>query len=204
MIPKIFILLIIYLVFFSHNDYSIYSFQNQCLLSSSEHDKLLNYNVNNIINANNFSIPLSKCDNSFNIKEIFFQISNISYIINYRFNIIQVEYNILFNHKNLTLIIPSDLSLNYNLHLICHLNINKSNSRIDSLPFIHLNRYFKCIEYVNIKEKILFGVIIYDSNNFSSCVNFTQYFFNENIFNYNNCYNQNDKLFQPLLLKKSY
>ena len=204
MIPKIIVLLIIYLVFFSHNDYSIYSFQNQCLFSSSEHDKLLNYNINNINNITNFSIPLSKCDNSFIGKEIFFELSNISYIINYRFNIIQVEYNILFYHQNLTLIIPSDLNLNYNLHLICHLNIIKSNSSIDSLAFIHLNRYFKCIEYVNIKEKILFGIIIYDSNNFTSCVNFTQYFFNENVFNYNNCYNQNDKLFQPLLLKKSY
>ena len=89
--------------------------------------------------------------------------------------------------------------MNYNLHLICHLHIIKSNSSIDSLAFIHLNRYFKCIEYVNIKEKILFGVIIY-----YSCINFTQYFFNENIFNYTKCYNQNDKLFQPLFLKKYY
>ena len=78
MIPKIIVLLIIYLVFFSHNDYSIYSFQNQCLFSSSEHDKLLNYNINNINNTTNFSIPLSKCDKSFIGKEIVFEISNIS------------------------------------------------------------------------------------------------------------------------------
>ena len=200
MIQKILVLLLIYLFFFSRNDYSIYSFQKQCLLSSDKQDRFENYNINDIININNFSIPLYKCDNAFNIKEIFFKLSNISYIINYRFNIIQIEYQILFYHKNLTLIIPSDLSLNYNLHLFCHIYQIHSNSSIDSLAYIHLNNYFKCIEFVNIKEEINFGVIIYDSNNSTSCINITQYFFNENIFNYNKCYIQNDKLFRPLFL----
>ena len=66
MIQKILVLLIIYCIFFSHNDYSFYSYQNKCLFSSSEKNKLIYYNVNNVINANSFSISLSKCVNTFN------------------------------------------------------------------------------------------------------------------------------------------
>ena len=65
MIQKILVLLLIYLFFFSRNDYSIYSFQKQCLLSSYKQDRFENYNINDIININNFSIPLYKCDNAF-------------------------------------------------------------------------------------------------------------------------------------------
>jgi hypothetical protein len=94
--------------------------------------------------------------------------------------------------------------LKYNLHLICHVNQKKSNASTDSLAFIHLNKYFKCIEYVNIKEEINFGAIIYDSNNSTSCINISQHFFDENIFNYNKCYIQNNKLFRPLFLRKEF
>ena len=204
MIAKILVLLLIYLFFFCHNDYSIYSFKKECFVSSNELDRLEKYNINKISYSNNFLIPLYKCGNDFNINEIFFKLSNISYIINYRFNIIQIEYHILFYHKNLSFIIPSDLSLNYNLHIFCHINLIKSNSSIDSLAFIHSNEYFKCVEFVNIKEEINFGAIIYDSNNSTCCINFTQYFFNENIFNYDKCYIQNNKLFSPLFLRKDF
>ena len=159
-----------------------------------------------IINSNklNFSFSLSAYNYSFNAKNIYFKIANISYILNFRFNIIQVEYLILFHHENYSLIIPSDLSLNNNLHLICHIKKIDSNLSIDSLAFIYLNKYFKCIEYINIKEKINFGIIIYESQNSTSYTYITQHLFNDEIFNYNKCYEQNEQFFRPYYLKKNF
>ena len=85
------------------------------------------------------------------------------------------------------------------------MNKIETNISIDSLAYIKSNKYFKCIEYINIKDKINFGILIYELSNSSSCINFTQYFFNDDIFNYNKCHiNQNNKLFQPLLLTKEF
>ena len=181
-----------------------YLHEIQFSLPTIGHDNLINYNNNNLIISSNFSYHYYAFDDSFNKKEFIFLLSNLSYIINYRHNIIQVEYNILFYHNNLSLIIPSDLSLNYNLHLVCHIKNIESNISVDSLAFIHLNKYFKCIEYINIKEKYLFGVIIYDFNISNNFRNFTRYFFNDNVFNYNQFYNKYNKLFHPLFLKKEF
>ena len=210
MFHKIIVLLIIHLFFFSNFEYSINSLFNtkNCIYSSDIVQHLDNNNKINddIINSNklNFSFSLSAYNHSFNAKNIYFKIANISYILNFRFNIIQVEYLILFHHENYSLIIPSDLSLNNNLHLICHIKKIDSNLSIDSLAFIYLNKYFKCIEYVNIKEKINFGIIIYESQNSTSCTYITQHLFNDEIFNYNKCYEQNEKFFRPYYLKKKF
>lgn len=210
MIQKIIVLLTIYLFFFSNFEYSINSLANykNCLSSSNivEHfDKKNNINDNIIIsNKLNFSFSLSDYNDSFNAKNIYFKIVNLSYILNFRFNIIQVEYLIQFHHENYSLIIPSDLSLNYDLHLICHMNMIDLDSSIDSLAFIYLNKYFKCIEYINIKEKINFGIIIYEFKNSTSCTNITQYLFDDEIFNYNKCYDKNEQFFHPYTLKKEF
>jgi len=208
MFHKIIVLLIIHLFFFSNFEYSINSLFNtkNCKNSSDIVQHLDNNNKINdyIINSNklNFSFSLSAYNHSFNAKNIYFKIANISYILNFRFNIIQVEYLILFHHENYSLIIPSDLSLNNNLHLICHIKKIDSNLSIDSLAFIYLNKYFKCIEYINIKEKINFGIIIYESQNSTTCTNITQHLFNDEIFNYNKCYEQNEQFFRPYYLKR--
>jgi CDP-glycerol glycerophosphotransferase (TagB/SpsB family) len=141
-------------------------------------------------------------DNLFNGKNIYLLLSNISYIINHRLNIIQVEYNISFYHKNHTSIIPSDLSLNYNLHLICHFKKIYSNLSVDSLAFIQQNKYFKCIEYININEKINFGIVLYELNDSNSCINFTHYFFDDSSFNYKIFDNKNSRFLNPLFLRK--
>ena len=210
MFHKIIVLLIIHLFFFSNFEYSINSLFNtkNCIYSSDIVQHLDNNNKINddIINSNklNFSFSLSAYNHSFNAKNIYFKIANISYILNFRFNIIQVEYLILFHHENYSLIIPSDLSLNNNLHLICHIKKIDSNLSIDSLAFIYLNKYFKCIEYINIKEKINFGIIIYESQNSTSYTYITQHLFNDEIFNYNKCYEQNEQFFRPYYLKKKF
>ena len=205
MIQKLFALLIIHLFFFSNFDFSIYSIQKRKLFFYYEKTNLENNRINELFKLNNFSFSLSGCDNSFNAKDIYFRVFNMSYNINFRFNIIYIEYKILFFYKNQTLISPSDLSLHHDLHIICRMQKGKTNWNIDSLAYIELNKYFKCIEYINIKEKINFGILIYELSNSSSYINFTQYFFSEDIFNYNKLNNkQNNKLFQPLLLNKEF
>jgi hypothetical protein len=60
------------------------------------------------------------------------------------------------------LVYPSDLSLYKDFHLNCFLEINNnSNNSIYSVAGIYDNKYFKCIEFFRITEKIDFGIIIY-------------------------------------------
>ena len=192
MIQKIIILLIIQLNF-------LYKFED------SLHPLNINNSASDINNDNHiFSFSFIDQNNNVNINEINFKLSNVSYNYSLRFNIIQVEYFITFYYKNNSLIIPSDLSLIYDLHLICHINNIESNLNIDSLAFIHLNKCFKCIEYININEKINFGIIIYKLENETSYINLTQFFFNESIFNYNNFSYENNKFFYPLFIEKEF
>ena len=197
MVSKIFILLIILsFLFHTEKEDSIYKIYNQSLLQNLGEENFANYNNNNIINFHYFV----NFGNSFNRNKISMIIYNLSYNINFRFNIIQFEYSIAFYHQNHSLIIPSYLSLIYDIHLLCHIKLIESNISVDSLAFIHLNKYFKCLEYINIGEKIKFGIILYGFDNMTSCANFTQYIFDENIFNYNKFKNKNNKFLNALLL----
>ena len=201
MITKLLTLLVIVSsLYYTEREYSTYPIPNQFLLNIFGKRNFDNYNINN--NIINFHYFIS-FDNSVNINEISMDIYNLSYNINYRFNIIQVEYNILFYNKNQNLIIPSDLSLNYNLHLLCHVKIIDSNISVDSLAFIHQNKYFKCIEYIHIGEKLKFGIILYEFTNTTCCSNFTQYIFDDKIFNYNK-YDKKKKFLHPLFLRKEF
>ena len=210
MIPKIIVLLIIYLCLNSKYKDSFYSNRQNFIHENSEVESTQIKNNNDINNLNEKIFSLSKLNynNAFNLNAINFRFCNFSYIFNYRFNIIQVEYNIYFYYKNNTFIIPSDLTLYYDLHLICHIYEIKSNSSIDSLAFIHLNKYFKCIEYININEKLNFGIIIFkpinDSFNETSYINYTQYFFSDEFFNYNKQFYKNNQFFYPLYVKKEF
>ena len=205
MIQKLFVLFLIHLFFYSNFDFSLYSIQKRRLFFYYEKTNLENKRINELFKLNNFSFSLSDCNNSFNAKDIYFRIFNLSYNINFRFNIIYIEYKILFFYKNQSLISPSDLSLYHDLHIICHMKKEDTNWSIDSLAYIELNKYFKCIEYINTKEKIKFGILIYELSNSSTCINFTQYFFSDDIFNYNKFNSkQNNKFFHPLILNKEF
>ena len=57
---------------------------------------------------------------------------------------------------------PSDLTLYYNLHVLCFIELNNS-VNINSLPRIVNDKYFKCIEFKRNQEEIKFGIIIYES-----------------------------------------
>ena len=203
MTKKIIVLLIIQVSLYSKFDDSLYSFLNRYLFIPLTSKKVYN-NINDInrLNCSFSSFSLFDVNKDFNATDIFYKLSNFRYIFNFRFNIIQSEYSILFYYKNQSIITPSELALYFDLHLICHINIVNSNLSIDSLAFIKLNKYFHCIEYVNINEKIRFGIKIYKPKDSTSCINTTQYFFTDNIFNYNKCFYAKNKLFQPFNVKK--
>ena len=138
---------------------TIYSYKKENLYSYPNEIYFENKNNNIIPFFNNFKLSIFSYNNN-NEDEIFYKLFNYSYIISFRFNIIQVEYSILFFNQNQSLISPSDLCLLYDLHIICRINKIGTYMNIDSLASIYLNKYFHCIEFININEKAYFGILI--------------------------------------------
>ena len=94
-------------------------------------------------------------------KDIYFNITSINYSIELKNNIIKSEYLIGFYDINKNLILPSDLTLYHNFHVLCSMNDSINNITIISLANIYGNKYFKCIEFLNKYDKIIFGIKIY-------------------------------------------
>ena len=158
------------------------------------------------INVNN-NFSLSKYfknyyySNDINIKLFF-----LNYSFSLKYNIVEVQYNFCFFNANNTIKKPSDLTYYNNFHIICYIRKLENGKYILSLASINLNKYFNCIEYININEKIEFGIIIY--NKADELVDYyenkTIYFFNDKIINYNKIYFQKEYKFKPFLLDKKY
>ena len=82
------------------------------------------------------------------------------------------------------MILPSDLALIYNLHIICFLKIN-NNINIYSLANIEEDRLFKCTEFLNLHENFHLGVIIYKIDKKGFIKNdYKLFYLNKRIFNY--------------------
>ena len=150
----------------------------------------LNNNTNNIIDNINY-LNINKFKHKYNLSYFF----NFSYSL--KFNITKINYNIGFYDNNNNLIMPSDLTLYDDLHLLC---INENNkSYIYSLSEIIENKYFSCTEFINLNETINFGIKIL--NNKSSYI---IYFFNQTFINYNNLNCLYDYNVDPLIIKNNY
>lgn len=134
-------------------------------------------------------------------KFIHFNIKNIFFCFSLKFNIVKIEYEIGF-YENKSLILPSDLILNYNLSIICHMIIKNNNIEMNSLPNIYQNKYLKCIEIFKIDEKIDFGIKLYRTNetSFFSII----YLFNNKFIYYNDLNYKNDSFFNPLFIIDEY
>ena len=91
-------------------------------------------------------------------------------LYSHNFNLSQICYLIQAFDSFMSPIIPSDLTLNYNLSVLCFLNINNS-INIYSLAMIEEDKYFECVEFSCLNETIKIGVIIYETSN-----NFTKVF----------------------------
>ena len=95
-------------------------------------------------------------------EEFYFNITSINFSIELKRNIIKAEYLIHFYDINKNLILPSDLTLYNNFHVLCYMKKkNFNNNIIISLANIYKNKYYKCIEFFNKNDKIIFGIKIY-------------------------------------------
>lgn len=184
----IFMMIIIYLI----------SINNQC-----------NYDINNkVIEHLNYCFS-SYVENLTNITDIYLTSINISFDYSKEYEIIEAKYYIKLIDKNNNIIKPSDLTLIYNLHLLCMVYIEENNENIYSIPNIYENKLYFCVEYINIAEKAKFGIKIFKINDIDEDIQFFEQFFfddklikfnidliipNNNKFNMNYIYNIYNKL----------
>ena len=163
------------------------------------------------LNSKNFTII--KTDNQFNQSKYFkikssldfYKLFDIKYTYSFKYKIVKFEYNFEFYENNSSLVVPSDITLYKNLHIFCHYESNNSNIIINSFPDIVENKNFKCIEYFNINENIKIGIKIYEINgNGKELKNNIIYFYNGEILNFWQLFNNNDKLFDPLIINEKY
>ena len=166
--------------------------------------KLIKYNGNNyykdsgLINYNRYYlnnyVPFIRSLDYFNI-------THFKYEFSMKYQIIRMEYNIqIFGGNNIP-ISPSDFSLHY-LQMICTLEIENPLTIIYTYPNIVDNKYFQCIEYFNIKERITIGIKFYQNTDYLRAYHIK--FFTEAKFNYNNFYYQNENFFDPYYVNIKY
>lgn len=135
-------------------------------------------------------------------KNIFKNVYKFNYSYNYsysiKYNITKVEYNIGFYDNNNNLIMPSDITLYNDLHIVCYINDNNK-SYIHSLAGISDNEYFNCVEFINLNEALNFGIKIFQNKK-----SHVTYIFNQNVINYNNLNCLFDENFDPLAINNNY
>ena len=191
---KIIIKILIFLIFLI----DLYAFKN--CRNKSIVNKSKNYIKNKNIKA--FSPKkyyIFEFINNYRDKNLFFNIINFNYTYSFKYNILKVFYYIGFYDKNNCIINPSDLTLYYDLQIFCHVIKQDNSINIESLAGIYNNKYYKCIEFLNINEIFYIGIIL---NNKVFNKSYYVYFYDNNFINYNSL-NFNDKEFDPLIINKN-
>ena len=189
-LSKIKIIIILKIIFFSIFSFLLYLNLIKIFIITPKNNELSQPQSLNLTIINNLD---------------FFKLFDIKYLYSFKFNIIKVEFNIVFHESNKKLILPSDLTLYKNLHIFCHIELNNSKVIINSFPDIIENRNFKCIEYFNVYDNFRFGIKFYKINeNEKDINNQIIYFFSGEIFNYLNLFNKNDSIFDPLIINRNY
>ena len=123
----------------------------------------------------------------------YFELNDYKYDFSFDYNISKIQYNVILLDHNKKEIKPSDFNFRYNNHFFCYFKNESENNIIYSYPSIILNKYFSCIEYININDKGEFGFIFYRTN----YENYPIYLFTEEIINYDNLKSKNDIHFNP-------
>ena len=182
---------------------------------------------NNIKHFNNqFRFKkIKEKNNKFDISsKITFNVTKIRYSTENKNNIIKVEYFIDFFEQNKNLIIPSDLALYYDYHILCYNKNIKTNTFITSLANIYENKHYYCTEFFNKNDYIKFGIKIYTNLNgneyyFKEFFSFKKNIYDNFIYNISSVFNDslineefnklvekihNSKLNNSLRLKESY
>ena len=173
-----------------YKDHSFFKTKNNKTINNQKH-------LISNIKINEFNFLRKNLD-----KIIYLNVFNIIYSYSFKYNMIKIEYSIGFYDEKENLISPADISLYYNVSLICNIIIYYYNISIDSLANIKSNKYFNCIEFLNVNEKITLGIKIY--NNIKNNINnyillFTYKYFNYNIMKFNI-----DKIFNFLIINHKF
>jgi hypothetical protein len=134
----------------------------------------------------------------YEIKNLTIILANIEYSFSFKNNITEIKYQFNFYDNN-NLIVPSNLTLLYDLHIICNMKDKNDIINFISLANIYENKYFYCTEFFNINEKMNFGIKIF-KNQFAEYI----YFFSYKQFNYNDLINKKENKFAPLIINKKY
>ena len=185
--------------------FALITFQFAARLDANMRKKLIKYNGNNyyfdndMINLNRYYIT----NYIPSIKDYdYFNITYMNYDFSVKYNIARIEYNLQFFDKNDNYITPSDLALYKDIQVICMLEINNAESIIFTFPNIIDNKFFQCVEYFGIYEKISVGIKLYQNTDFIK--SYPIRFVTEEKFNFDNFYYQNENLFDPLYINQQY
>lgn len=142
-----------------------------------------------------YKINLSKINKQL---DLYLEINFFKYFFSFKYNVVEIEYNILFYDKKRNLIKPSDLTLFNDFHIFCHIK-KRNHIYIESIANIYHNKY-NCVEYFSLNDKLKLGIKIYKNNKLF----LAKYFFNNNFINFNNqCY-INDNKFDPFFINFKY
>jgi hypothetical protein len=154
-----------------------------------------------LINLNVIFLRKKPLNNQLIINNIIFRLTDIYSIYSYKNNLVEINYIIeVFDYHN-NPILPSDLALYYNLHIICSSLVNNK-ININSLPKIENDKYFKCVEFYYLKERKRFGIIIYETKN-DTIINKNYSIYHFGNIQFNNIY-QNDDVFNSTIIYKNF
>jgi hypothetical protein len=155
-----------------------------------------------IILLNNYIIENYIYKNFATIEKLKINITSVNYSFSYIFHIAKIEYNFVFYDFYNKIIEPSDLSLYYNLHIFCNSIEINNNLTIKYIAYVRKNKYFNCIEYLDIHEKMNFGITLYKKDKYYEY--FLINLFSDNLINYNNFFFKCDEEFDPLIILKNH
>ena len=155
-------------------------------------NKTANFSDNKIDDSIFFSDKIEKYNISFNI-------TNITSYYSYKFGLLRINYQIQLFDFNNNLILPSDLSLFYKLHILCFIKVKSIN--IYSLASINENKYFKCSEFFRMNESIQINFLLYETENNGTIKTIVPYLITNNTINYNY---EDDKIFNQIKIKSEY
>ena len=124
---------------------------------------VLYWNSNNILNIITYNYNYFNNSGIFMKDDLSFNLINRKYFYYHQLKIIQIIYKIQIFDLNKKPIFPSDLALNYNLHIACFIIINNT-ININSLIAIEEDKYFKCTEFFKLNENIEYGIVVYETD----------------------------------------
>ena len=142
-------------------------------------------------------------NNYTNIYE-YFKIIDIKFIYSIKFNLIKLQYKIGFFGKDKKLISPSDLIFYKNIYAVCRINIINDKIDIYSLPNIDENKYYECIDFYQINEKLSIEFQIYKKKEENIKDNFKIFLPKLHFQRYLDFSVNKDEIFSPLTLNKEY